>query len=145
MIRLPPRGPVTPMSSPTLLLVTEDHQLNMCYLRPYMPSLKVMKCSLTQPSVVIENQPQSMHDFSDPVGVRVCINASIGLGYSGTFYTLSSQFVILDNFCRVLNPHSDALSFISIIQRSAFIFQYDGSRSFNGHFAIFCSRPHPFR
>jgi hypothetical protein len=78
------------MSSPTLLLVTEDHQLNMCYLRPYMPSLKAMKCSLTQPSVVIENQPHSMHDFSNgPGGVRICIDASIGLGYNGTFLTLS--------------------------------------------------------
>ena len=49
-MRLPLRGPVTPMSSPTLLLVTEDHQLNMCYLRAYMPSLKLMKCSITQPN-----------------------------------------------------------------------------------------------
>ena len=91
-MRLPPRGPVTPMSSPTLLLVTEDHQLNMCYLRAYMPSLKVMKCSLTQPTVVMENQPPSIHDPPNgPGGVRVCIAASIGLAYNGTFSALSSS------------------------------------------------------
>jgi hypothetical protein len=76
------------MSSPTLLLVTEDHQLNMCYLRAYMPSLKVMKCSLTQPSMVTENQPHSMRDIPNGQGgVRVCIGASIGLAYNGTFST----------------------------------------------------------
>src|ERR1700729_111457 len=88
--RLPPRGPVTPMSSRTLLLVTEDHQLNMCYLRSYVPSLKVMKCSLTQPSVVMGDQSHSMHELSNgPGAVRVCIGASIGLGYNGTLSTLS--------------------------------------------------------
>lgn len=85
--RLPPRGPSTPISSPTLLLVTEDHRLHVCYFRAYMPNLKVMKCSLTQPSIVLENQPNVMQDVpGGPGGVRVCKSASIGLGYNGITY-----------------------------------------------------------
>lgn len=49
-----------------------------------MPNLKVMKCSLTQPSVVLETQPHAMHDFpGGPGGIRVCKSASIGLAYNG--------------------------------------------------------------
>jgi len=119
MARLPPRGPVTPMSSPTLLLVTEDHQLHMCYLRTYIPSLRVMKCSLTQPSVVMESQPQPMHDLPNgPGGIRVCTSASIGLAYNGIFFALLHFWhTAFEHFCRILDPCSHALSFISITQR----------------------------
>ena len=88
-IRFPHRGPVTPVSNPTLLLVTEDHLINMYYIRAFMPSLKVIRCSLVHPSVISDTQQSPMQDpLNGPGGVKVCIYASIGLGYNGAFVQL---------------------------------------------------------
>ena len=85
-IRFPHRGPVTPVSNPTLLLVTEDHLINLYYIRAFMTSLKVMRCSLLHPSVISDTQQSLMQDpLNGPGGVKVCICASIGLGYNGAF------------------------------------------------------------
>ncbi|KIJ69307.1 hypothetical protein HYDPIDRAFT_185128 [Hydnomerulius pinastri MD-312] len=82
--RLPFRGPLTPVSNPTLLLVTQAHQLHVCYLRTYVPSLKVLFCSLTQPYLTIEGQvPGAVHDTpAGPKTSRLCTHASIGFVYN---------------------------------------------------------------
>ncbi|KIK96331.1 hypothetical protein PAXRUDRAFT_10898 [Paxillus rubicundulus Ve08.2h10] len=78
--RLSSRGPLTPVSNPTLLLVTQAHQLRVYYLRAYIPSLKVLFCSLTQPCITVEVQALgAMHDTpAGPKTSRLCINAAIG-------------------------------------------------------------------
>ncbi|KAF8136567.1 hypothetical protein EV363DRAFT_1395672 [Boletus edulis] len=81
--RLPFRGPLTPVSSPTLLLVTQAHQLHVCYLRTYGPSFKTLLCSLTQPYFTAEGQPLgAMHDTpAGPKTSRLCVYAAIGFIY----------------------------------------------------------------
>jgi hypothetical protein len=81
--RLPPRGPHTPVSSPTLLLVTQNHLLQVCYLRAYIPLMKIMSCSLQQPCVTVENHPTPVYDVANgPGGIKFCSNAAIGLTYN---------------------------------------------------------------
>src|SRR5262245_50877029 len=81
---MPPRGPPTPVSSPTLLLVTQNQHLHVCYYRSYVSSLKIMSCSLACPEVNSERRPLLGHDISSGLGgVKLCVNAAIGLGYNG--------------------------------------------------------------
>ncbi|KAL4067943.1 hypothetical protein V8B97DRAFT_2021711 [Scleroderma yunnanense] len=83
--RLPLRGPFTPVSNPTLLLITQSHELHVCYLRAYLPSLRVLSCSLSQPYLIAEkNQTRTaIHDVpSGPRASRLCVKATIGFMYS---------------------------------------------------------------
>ncbi|KAI6036281.1 hypothetical protein BKA83DRAFT_4160694 [Pisolithus microcarpus] len=82
--RLPLCGPLTPVSSPTLLLVTQSHELHVCYARPYSPSLSFLCCSLLQPYFITEGQSRAaFHDVpSGPKSSRLCIKAAIGLMYA---------------------------------------------------------------
>ncbi|KII88403.1 hypothetical protein PLICRDRAFT_41563 [Plicaturopsis crispa FD-325 SS-3] len=81
-VRRPRRGPATPISSPTLLLVTQTQQINVCYVRAFIPTLKVLACPLTQRTIVLENQTHANHDSpSGTGGVKVCVRAAIGVGY----------------------------------------------------------------
>ncbi|GLB34886.1 hypothetical protein LshimejAT787_0204510 [Lyophyllum shimeji] len=77
--RLPPRGPRTPVSNPTLLLVTQDHHVQVCYLRHYMSSLRFLNCPMTQPGIAVEGQAQVP---GDACGIRQCFRAAIGLVYN---------------------------------------------------------------
>ncbi|KAF9227689.1 hypothetical protein BS17DRAFT_693359 [Gyrodon lividus] len=81
--RLSYRGPLTPVTNPTLLLVTQAHQLHVCYLRTYVQSLKVLFCSLTQPYFTVEGQALgAIHDTpAGPKTSRLCINAAIAFIY----------------------------------------------------------------
>ncbi|KAH7871762.1 hypothetical protein F5879DRAFT_999522 [Lentinula edodes] len=81
--RLPSRGPSTPVSNPTLVLVTQDHRLFVCYLRYYKPKLNMFSCSLLRPSVIVEQEPDNSQETLDDVdSVKICINAAIGTTYS---------------------------------------------------------------
>lgn len=58
-----------------------------------------------QPSMVSETQPHSIQDVPlGPGGIKVCINASIGLAYNGTYDELSLYIVLLTTFMMVQNP-----------------------------------------
>ncbi|KAI0780677.1 hypothetical protein BD413DRAFT_463229 [Trametes elegans] len=80
--RLPPLGPLTPIASPMLFLVTQNHQIHFCYLPPFVSSLKVTKATLLQPTPTDSIQP---HIDSGPPGKiggdRICTQAAIGLCY----------------------------------------------------------------
>lgn len=91
--RLPSRGPRTPASNPTLLLVTQSHELHVCYLRTYIPSLKVLSCSLSQPYFFTEGQARfAIHDVpSGPKASRLCIKATIGLFYNDTLLLVAMR------------------------------------------------------
>lgn len=86
--RLPPRGPHTPISNPTLILVTQDLRVNVCYFRQYVPSLKIISCSLEQPGIVLDSHAHLVHDKS-PNNARQCFCAAIGLEYNGNQYPTS--------------------------------------------------------
>lgn len=85
--RLPSRGPLTPVSSPTLLLVTQAHQFHVCYLRTHLPSLKMLSCPLNQPYLATEGQPlAALHDTTTgPKTSRLCTHAAIGFIYGGKY------------------------------------------------------------
>ena len=72
------------MSNPTLLTVTQAHQLNVYYLRTHASILRSFTCSLVQPSYTAENVPQAVHDLPQgPKTSRLCVAASFGFIFSG--------------------------------------------------------------
>lgn len=64
-----------------ILLVTEDHCISVCFLPPQVPSLKIAKASLLQTSPLQDAQPKDT--LPATVGSRVCVAASIYMGYNG--------------------------------------------------------------
>ncbi|OJA14296.1 hypothetical protein AZE42_10485 [Rhizopogon vesiculosus] len=81
--RLLSRGPLTPVSNPTLLTVTQAHQLNVYYLRTHASSLRSFTSSLVQPYYTAENHPQAAHERPQgPKTSRLCVAASFGFIFS---------------------------------------------------------------
>ncbi|TFK76292.1 hypothetical protein BDN72DRAFT_830846 [Pluteus cervinus] len=81
--RLPYRGPLTPISDPTLLLVMENRQIAVLYLRHYEPAFKLMRMSLDHPATVEEGQSQVSTDAPNSSdGVRRCFKAAVALAYN---------------------------------------------------------------
>ncbi|KAI8989685.1 hypothetical protein BD414DRAFT_484925 [Trametes punicea] len=78
--RLPPLGPLTPVASPLLLLVTQSHQIHICYLPPFVPSLKITRATLLQPTDPL-HPPTDSEQPGKIGGDRICTNAAIGLCY----------------------------------------------------------------
>ncbi|TFY72667.1 hypothetical protein EVG20_g347 [Dentipellis fragilis] len=81
--RLPPSGPPTPCSDPTLFVVTQDLQANVIYYRTGFPSVRILRCSLTQPDEMQENlssanMPSASSSSQD---VKTCVRAAIGVMY----------------------------------------------------------------
>ncbi|KAG5647224.1 hypothetical protein DXG03_000759 [Asterophora parasitica] len=87
--RLPPRGPRTPMSSPMLLLVTQDHLVKIHYFRHYVPNMLVLSRSIAQPGATIEGSPQAGGDAI--TGIRQCFRAAIGLGYNESSILIATR------------------------------------------------------
>ena len=85
LTRLPPRGPRTLISNPTLVLVTQDHHVHITYLRQYTSSLATMKRLLASPGITKE-QFHASDNLENPRSNRQCIEAAIGLGYDGRFF-----------------------------------------------------------
>ncbi|KAF7440725.1 hypothetical protein PC9H_001073 [Pleurotus ostreatus] len=84
--RLPPRGPHTPVTSPTLVIVTQDRRVFMWFVRNAAPGFRSFNCPLVYAGSINETVPQSMPN--DPVvgpgGVRLCTHAAIGLVHNDT-------------------------------------------------------------
>ncbi|EPS98539.1 hypothetical protein FOMPIDRAFT_143657 [Fomitopsis schrenkii] len=78
--RLPSRGPSSALPYAMILLVTEDHCISVCFLPPQVPSLKIAKASLLQTSPLQDAQPKDT--LPATVGSRVCVAASIYMGYN---------------------------------------------------------------
>ncbi|KAH9951450.1 hypothetical protein B0H21DRAFT_719063 [Amylocystis lapponica] len=66
-LRLPTRGPLTPVLSSILILVTQDHQIHICLMLPFV-------------STVTESQ-SAPEVTARPGGVLFCTNAAIGLNH----------------------------------------------------------------
>lgn len=115
--RSPPRGPRTPVSDPTLLIVTQDHQVNICYFRHYIPSLKIISCSLTQPGVTLEGQTHLGEDRGTH-GKR-CLRAAIGLSPNGNILLSYSEY-FLTRIYRNIHPNRNMVIFLSSTVRDRF-------------------------
>lgn len=92
-MRLPPRGPNTPISDPTLLIVTEDHWVHLTYIRFYLPGIRFIKRHL--PFTGISTEMGNVMDVGDNSNnTRRCIDAAIGIGYNGKIITMLSPFCL---------------------------------------------------
>jgi hypothetical protein len=82
--RLPPLGPVMLASLPTLVLVTQDLQVQLCCVRsgPQQPKILITSCSLGKPDE--RREPNNVHSNLDSFESRCCTHAAIGLGYIGS-------------------------------------------------------------
>ncbi|KAI0333503.1 hypothetical protein GY45DRAFT_1319460 [Cubamyces sp. BRFM 1775] len=78
--RLPPLGPLTPVASPLLFLVTQSHQLHICYLPPFVASLKITRATLLQPTD-LSHPPNDNEPPGKIGGDKICTKAAIGLCY----------------------------------------------------------------
>ncbi|KAJ7172400.1 hypothetical protein C8R46DRAFT_147163 [Mycena filopes] len=94
--RLPPRGPRTPVSNLTLILVTETRWVTVCYLRQYAPSLRMVSCPLTEPSSAGENHPNLVEQVSNRSGsIKMCTRAAIGLAYNESAIMVATRSRVL--------------------------------------------------
>lgn len=83
--RLPFRGPTTPVSDPTLVVVTQDNNLIVFYYRYIVSGLRSIKRSLVIPGLTMES-PQSFNTTDGLVnanGTKHCVDAAINIGYNG--------------------------------------------------------------
>ncbi|KAF5358405.1 hypothetical protein D9756_001502 [Leucocoprinus leucothites] len=78
--RLPPKGVVLQTSSPTLLLVTQDYRIHVCYYQYYLQSLQILKCPLGATNMFRHGQTPFEDDPPDLV--KVCLDATIGISYN---------------------------------------------------------------
>lgn len=104
-IRLPPLGPKTPITNHCLLLVTQDHQVHLCYFRLYAPTITILKCSIEYPGFTKENQSSNVEERSEGFKAsRLCVDAAVGLSYNE-----SSILVAMHSRCipspSALPPH----------------------------------------
>ncbi|KAI0065405.1 hypothetical protein BV25DRAFT_1906053 [Artomyces pyxidatus] len=107
-IRLPALGPPTPGSTPTLMLITENLQVLVCYVRKGTVSIKIITCSLTFPDEIRESIPsQNPGSPACPEGAKLCVSAAIGLGYDETSIMVATR-------SRILTGPSSAPSFTPI-------------------------------
>ncbi|KAF8163366.1 hypothetical protein B0H34DRAFT_650242 [Crassisporium funariophilum] len=88
-VRLPPRGPATPLSNPTIVIVTQDHHVHVSYLRYYFPSIRTLKRPLAFPGVTVE-QPQMNDPLESASGNRQCLDAAIGFGYNESSFLVAT-------------------------------------------------------
>ncbi|KAA1471094.1 hypothetical protein DENSPDRAFT_837020 [Dentipellis sp. KUC8613] len=79
--RLPPSGPPTPCSDPTLFVVTQDLQANLIYYRTGSPSVSTLRCLLTQPDETREDlsSPNMPSASSSSQDIKICVRAAIGV------------------------------------------------------------------
>ncbi|KAJ7430710.1 hypothetical protein B0H11DRAFT_2134605 [Mycena galericulata] len=96
--RLPPRGPPTPISDPTLILVTENRWVTLCYIHHYSPSLKTVSCSLSEPGSVGVNPLEQ--GINRPGSVRICSRAAIGFAYNETAIIVATRSRVLPSAAR---------------------------------------------
>ncbi|KAG2078225.1 hypothetical protein BDR04DRAFT_1087976 [Suillus decipiens] len=106
--RLAQYGPLTPVSNPTLLTVTQAHQLNVYFLRTYASAVKSLTCSLVQPCYTAENMSQIAHDPPrGPKTSRLCSVASFGFIFHDRMRLAESVFMVAMRSRRY--PLSDTL------------------------------------
>ncbi|KAJ6502473.1 hypothetical protein C8R45DRAFT_620728 [Mycena sanguinolenta] len=99
--RLPPRGPRTPVSTLTLVLVTEARWVTVCYLRQYLPSLRMISCPLFEPASSGESQPNSLDQVPNRRGgVKLCSRAAIGLAYNDPSIMVATRSRVLPSGSR---------------------------------------------
>ncbi|CAA7271639.1 unnamed protein product [Cyclocybe aegerita] len=94
-MRLPPRGPQTPISKPTLLLVTQDNCIHLTYYRQFLSGIRTMKRSLSFNGLTLENAAGASEIPEGQHSPRQCVRAAIGMGYNDV------SILVATNTCRM--------------------------------------------
>ena len=108
--RLPPLGPAVLASLPTLVLVTQNLQVQLCGVRsgPQQPKIAIASCSLEKHDEFRDpNAAPSNHDLFES---RYCTQAAIGLGYNGSHNLLYPEFRFKCLKSRVCNSRGNSLT-----------------------------------
>ncbi|KAJ3490206.1 hypothetical protein NLI96_g1591 [Meripilus lineatus] len=71
------------------------HQVNVCFLPPSVPALKILRAPLNQPTLVHELGNVYVDDSQPTWGQRLCICAAIGLSYNETSAVVATRSVLL--------------------------------------------------
>ncbi|TCD64663.1 60S ribosomal protein L7 [Steccherinum ochraceum] len=105
--RLPPRGPSSPVNSSVLLLITQSLYINACFLPPYVPSLRMLRASLTMTTRVKEGEPSPPDvDRQGTDGRRLCVSAAIGFGYNDMAFLVATRSHLMPSHHVVSEDHS---------------------------------------
>ena len=81
--RLPSRGPHIPVSDLTFMMITADNYVHFVCNRQYRPDFVFMKRSLSINGASYEPLSMIVGDNFQPL--RQCVDAALGLGYTGKF------------------------------------------------------------
>lgn len=81
--RLPSRGPHIPVSDLTFMMITADNYVHIVCNRQYKQDLVFMKRSLSINGASYEPLSMIVGDNFQPS--RQCVDAALGLGYTGQF------------------------------------------------------------
>ncbi|KAJ3537580.1 hypothetical protein NM688_g6664 [Phlebia brevispora] len=94
--RLPPRGPILHTNAPVLLLVTQTHQVHICFMPSAVIGFKVVKATLLHPCAAGDGQPpQEDLPASSRGGQKVCTNAAIGMNYNDNTIVIAMRSHLL--------------------------------------------------
>ncbi|KXN86898.1 hypothetical protein AN958_09493 [Leucoagaricus sp. SymC.cos] len=88
--RLPPRGSILPTSTPTLVLVTRDYRVHVCFYQHYIPNLQIVKCPLGVINMFRHTQGPPPDD-DPPDLMRVCLDATIGISYTAELFFIAAR------------------------------------------------------
>ncbi|EIW60130.1 uncharacterized protein TRAVEDRAFT_120124 [Trametes versicolor FP-101664 SS1] len=111
--RLPPLGPITPLATPLLLLVTHAHEIHVCQLPPFSTTLKIVRASLLQPHAPEPVGSPPANDSPGRIGGdRICVKAAIGLSYRGStiLVAMRSRLLPSQSSSHLQNPLDLGLS-----------------------------------
>ncbi|KIY72204.1 hypothetical protein CYLTODRAFT_418183 [Cylindrobasidium torrendii FP15055 ss-10] len=103
-VRLPRRGPATPVSDPTLLLITQDHRATLCYMRQFSNKLQMISVSLSYPNSTAETGTPANLDRDNVNVLQICSTAAIGLAYDATSVLVATRSHVLP-YPTVNNDH----------------------------------------
>lgn len=87
--RLPSRGPHVPVSDLTFMMITADNYVHIVCNRQYKQDLVFMKRSLSINGAAYEPLNMIVGDNFQPL--RQCVDAALGLGYTGKFVSIISN------------------------------------------------------
>lgn len=97
--RLPPRGPITPALNSTLILITQDHRIQICVLLPMSPHVKFATASLLHAGTTAGSDTSPA--TTEQGGMYVCTNAVVGTNYGGKSCTLHLAFTLINDSLKI--------------------------------------------
>ncbi|KAF7323045.1 hypothetical protein HMN09_00084400 [Mycena chlorophos] len=100
----PPRGPPTPLTNPTFVLVTEDRRVAVHYQPQYAQGqapIKIASCSLTEPS---NSGADSTATAS--ANIKICFRAAVGLAYNESTIIIATRSKTLASEPRIISQEA---------------------------------------